>query len=287
MAKILKDKDWVYIHNLTGALQLNGKLGQVGQFHQDKDRYEVFVPDLEENKFTGDNIAKLFNDAESRFDKPTLKIDHESLARLFRDLDNRSHVKLIKRENLKCYEKKEQLVKCVLVHPTGGYGGGYGETEEVWYPKEHPMFRCTHSRGNSPLAEHCGFPLFICQYPCDRNKHSREKYDNQFATYMKISLESGLAGAQWQSYVGHVIVFRPQTNNEELLSPKHLGSVDCDILWDFSNMIIDISGDMYDDMEKTQRRIRKASSPEAFVKYVVNYGLRCPGGFELNNILQR
>ena len=104
---------------------------------------------------------------------------------LFRQEGLPHNVKLIKPENLSPYEKTD-LIECQYVNP----GHPFGRMESRFFPKEHPIFRL--DVGNSPVFKRCGFPLVVVRYPYNRSVHPREKYDNQFATYLLIGKNHAL-----------------------------------------------------------------------------------------------
>ena len=272
MGEVLRDfknGDWVYMKSLTGAVHLNGKLGQIVRYLAGKGRYEVFVPDLPENKFSEKNVTKLLDGVGP--------IDHAGFAKLFQDVNpKRALVKLVRSINLELYEKKD-LVLCQMVLPQAG--GGLGDCMDKWFPREHPMFRPSNFQGNSPVFERCEFPIYCCQYPCDRNANARAAYDNQFATYMKITMEEGLAPQAWQQYVGPVLVFRPQNGEAH----QHISNVDIGILWDFANNILDKWGDGFW-LPEVKQRVRDACSKNCLTNYVRNT-CRSPGMLRRQNIV--
>ena len=46
-----KMEDWVWIEGLNGAKELNGKLGQIVKYNEEKQRYQVFIPGADSNGF--------------------------------------------------------------------------------------------------------------------------------------------------------------------------------------------------------------------------------------------
>ena len=58
MESHFKKDDWIWIEGLQGAKDLNGKLGQIVKFNKEKQRYEVFIPDLDSHKFSKESLSK-------------------------------------------------------------------------------------------------------------------------------------------------------------------------------------------------------------------------------------
>ena len=86
-----KIDSWIWIHGLEKAKELNGKLGQIIKFNSEKQRYEVFIPNID---------CKL-----EPLSKVILKTpqDDNQIRKLFPQKDETSMVgmKLIKSDNLK------------------------------------------------------------------------------------------------------------------------------------------------------------------------------------------
>ena len=167
-------------------------------------------------------------------------------------------MKPIKVENLKGYEGK--LVECQYIEP----GHPFGRVKSVGYPEEHPMF--TVSFGNTPVLNRCGFPLVIVRYPYNRQIRPRSHYDNQFATYMLINVQSGFAPPEWQSYVGPVLAYRPQPEDQYV---QHFSRLDFEIVWDFLSGILDQFGE--DEIPLPDRDFRFEKLRDFTKNYCLNY----------------
>ena len=59
-----------------------------------------------------------------------------------------------------------------------------------------------------PVPRLCGIPLMVAKVRPFIELGDRSTYDNQWATYLLISPESGFAPPEWQSYVGPVVAYR-------------------------------------------------------------------------------
>ena len=163
-----KKDSWVWIEGLNGAKELNGTLGQIVKYSEERQRYQVFVPGHDSNGFGNFYLEKnwVSNAILAK------KQDDAKIRKLFQWEDETtstgSHMKLIKLENLKVYEGK--LVECQYVEP----GHPFGRFHSYWYPREHPMF--TVKEGNTPVLNRCGFPLIIVRYPVNRQIRPRSHY---------------------------------------------------------------------------------------------------------------
>ena len=164
-----KMEDWVWIEGLNGAKELNGKLGQIVKYSEERQRYYVFVPGHDSNGFGN------FYSEKNWVSKAILanKQDDAKIRKLF--LSPGCHMKLIEPENLKGYEGK--LVECQYVEP----GHPFGRFHRYWYPREHPMF--TVKEGNTPVLNRCGFPLIIVRYPYNRQNRPRVKNSREPAMF--------------------------------------------------------------------------------------------------------
>ena len=255
MESQFKKDSWVWIGGLKGAKELNGTLGQIVKFNEEKQRYQVFIPGVDSNGFNFDE-----NSVSSAI--LAKKQDDAKIRKLFQWKDETTstgcHMKLIKVENLKGYEGK--LVECQYVEP----GHPFGRVKSVGYPEEHPMF--TVSFGNTPVLNRCGFPLVIVRYPYNRQIRPRSHYDNQFATYMLINVLSGFAPPEWQSYVGPVLAYRPQTEDQYV---QHFSSLDFEIVWDFLSGILDQFGE--DEIPLPDRDFRFEKLRDFTKNYCLNY----------------
>ena len=124
--KFMKEGSWIWIGGLQGAKDLNGKLGEIVKFNKDKQRYEVFIPDIERDAFS----------------KSILDI-----RKVFRQEDESSLIgmKLIKPENLKPYYGNHNLqggklvecqyVSCPATRNNLQQGPPYGPVQSRWYPR--------------------------------------------------------------------------------------------------------------------------------------------------------
>ena len=255
MESQFKKDSWVWIAGLKGAKELNGTLGQIVKFNEEKQRYQVFIPGVDSNGFHFDE-----NSVSSAI--LAKKQDDAKIRKLFQWKDETTstgcHMKLIKVENLKGYEGK--LVECQYVEP----GHPFGRVKSVGYPEEHPMFAVNF--GNTPVLNRCGFPLVIVRYPYNRQIRPRSHYDNQFATYMLINVLSGFAPPEWQSYVGPVLAYRPQTEDQYV---QHFSSLDFEIVWDFLSGILDQFGE--DEIPLPDRDFRFEKLRDFTKNYCLNY----------------
>ena len=238
---------WVVLQNLQGSPELNGCLGQVFDYLEEKGRYEVFLPEVPDYltsvadaarafeltqfgfglDFFGDDGAILAHDAIMRELCPALTDD------AFRSTHQRCQHKLLKLENLAPYEGEfaEAMVVCSSRFPP------CGKWEEVKLPVEHPIF-ATCMVGNSPVFELYGVPFAIARLPCNRSL-DRAECQNQAATFLKIHPTSGFAPMTWQDYVGPVLIFRPRATDSR---PKPLSSFDLEIVWEIITNLIDSYG---------------------------------------------
>ena len=144
--------------------------------------------------------------------------------------------KLIKPENLRVYDKGP-LVECLL-HDVGQ---PLMRMSPMFFPREHPMFRCSEGQrlGTCPIFGYQGdFPLVCVKYPCDRKRFGQSHYDNPFGTIIHAEVVSGLAAPKWQSYVGPVLVWRPQGLLPEEPN-RNLSDVDAEIVWDWIYNLMD------------------------------------------------
>jgi hypothetical protein len=179
MESQFKKDSWVWIAGLKGAKELNGKLGQIVKYNEEKQRYQVFIPGVDSNGFNNFDKNWVSNAILAK------KQDDAKIRKLFQWEDETTltgcHMKLIKLENLKGYEGK--LVECQYVEP----GHPFGRFHSYWYPREHPMF--TVKEGNTPVLNRCGFPLIIVRYPDNRQKRPRSHYVRTSSSH--VSTNSG------------------------------------------------------------------------------------------------
>ena len=258
MESQFKKDSWVWIAGLNGAKELNGKLGQIVKYSEERQRYQVFVPGHDSNGF-----GNFYSEKNWVSDAILAKKQEDAkIRKLFQWEDETtltgSHMKLIKLQNLKVYEGK--LVECQYVGP----GQPFGRVKSYGYPREHPMF--TVNFGNTPVLNRCGFPLIIVRYPDNRQKRPRSHYDNQFGTYMLINVHSGFAPPEWQSYVGPVLAYRPQTEDQYV---QHFSSLDFEIVWDFLSGILDQFGE--DEIPVAGRDFRFEKLRDFTKNYCLNY----------------
>jgi len=235
-----KNGSWIWVHGLEKAKDLNGKLGQIIDFNKEKQRFEVFIPNIDLkieplSKALVDNLRICISISKVILKTPQ---DDDQIRKLFHQKDEPSMagMKLIKPDNLKVY--KGQLIECQYIST----GQPFGPFESQWYPREHPMF-LVKDDGNSPVLKRCGFPLVVVRFPYNRKIHPRKHYDNQFATYMLIDAHSGFAPKEWQSYVGPILVYRPLQASKAGNKIQHFNSADLGIIWDFMCNVLDRYGD--------------------------------------------
>ena len=172
MESQFKKDSWVWIAGLNGAKELNGKLGQIIKYSEERQRYQVFIPGHDSNGFGNFYSEKNWvSDAIL-----TKEQDDAKIRKLFQWEDETtstgSHMKLIKLENLKVYEGK--LVECQYVEGQSYKTANrlaFDSFKSYWYPIEHPMFAV--KEGNTPILNRCEFPLIIVRYPDNRQKRPR------------------------------------------------------------------------------------------------------------------
>lgn len=105
-------QSWVWIKDLQKINprfgQLNGKLGQIIGYDKIKQRYQVFVPDLDSNEFDKDSLTNFI----------LVKQDDKKIRRLFAEFTTQAFIKSLvelKDKNLKEYDGI--LVECQYVPP--------------------------------------------------------------------------------------------------------------------------------------------------------------------------
>ena len=105
-------QSWVWIKDLQRINSkfgpLNGKLGQIVGYDGIKQCYQVFVPDLDSNRFDKDSVTDLI----------LVKQDDQKIRKLFAEFTTKYFSKSmteIKDENLKDYDGI--LVECQYVPP--------------------------------------------------------------------------------------------------------------------------------------------------------------------------
>jgi len=219
---------------------LNGTLGQIVKYSEERQRYQVFVPGHDSNGFGNFYLEKnwVSNAILAK------KQDNAKIRKLFQWEDETtstgSHIKLIKLENLKVYEGK--LVECQYVASQP-----FASFKSYWYPREHPMF--TVKEGNTPILNRCGFPLIIVRSPDNRPKRSQPPKDNQFEPTLFFAelladVHTGLVPPEWGDHVGPILAYRPQhhhtrgTQVEGQSDVQHFNSLDVEIVWAFMSTIM-------------------------------------------------
>jgi len=112
---------------------------------------------------------------------------------------------LIKRANLQPIPDDETVRVCRLA--AGGehrFVGGYIQ-DTRW-----PLAKLeTMPYDVSPVSTKLGFPLRVTRVEPRSELRERVAYDNQWATFLMIQTQSGIAADTWQSHVGPVVVWRP------------------------------------------------------------------------------
>ena len=105
-------QSWVWIKDLQKVNprfgQLNGKVGQIIGYDNVKQRYQVFVPDLDSNGFDKDSLTNFI----------LVKQDDKKIRRLFAEFTTQAFIKSLvelKDKNLKEYDGI--LVECQYVPP--------------------------------------------------------------------------------------------------------------------------------------------------------------------------
>ena len=95
---------------------------------------------------------------------------------------------------------------CVGEVGLGGYPDRY---RHVLYPRQHSMFDVP-KEGTCPVPALLGVPLCIVKTPTNLPSNAeRQRFDNQWATWLNIDPATGFAGFEWQSFVGSVMIYRP------------------------------------------------------------------------------
>mmetsp|Transcript_65972 Transcript_65972/g.136604 ORF Transcript_65972/g.136604 Transcript_65972/m.136604 type:complete len:257 (-) Transcript_65972:214-984(-) len=114
--------------------------------------------------------------------------------------------KLIKKENLKPIDDAETVQVCRLAAKgESQFIGGYIQNTR-W-----PRAILSSMPGTvSPISVKLGFPLHVTRVQARSKLSDRAEFDNQWATYMLIDPRSGFAPDEWQSFVGPVVVWRPE-----------------------------------------------------------------------------
>ena len=167
-------------------------------------------------------------------------------------VDGIKDIRLIKPDNLQDIPA-ENLVKVCRIP----CGGERGEPEVLLFPKSHSLFRDNNNRGNSPAMALCGLPLIVKQTTPRRRLQEPVDYDNQWATWLMIEPMSGLAPPKWQSYVGPVLVYRPNALD--------LSVDDMVVIHDFLYELMDCYGDGPDFEPQSEL------NPDSFHEHVSNF----------------
>ena len=240
-----KKDSWVWITGLNGAKELNGMLGQIVKYSEERQRYQVFVPGHDSNGFGNFYLEKNWVSDAILANKQ----DIAKIRKLFQWEDETtstgSHMKLIKLENLKVYDGK--LVECQYVASQP-----FASFKSYWYPREHPMF--TVKEGNTPILNRCGFPLIIVRSPNNRPIRSQPPKDNQFEPTLFFAelladVQTGLVPPEWEDQLGPILAYRPQ--HHHFLGPQigdqsdvqHFNSLDGEIVWDFMSNVMMLFGE--------------------------------------------
>lgn len=118
------------------------------------------------------------------------------------------------------------------------------------YPRIHPMFSEASSAGTAPVMDLFGVPLVIQQIPPVVPLRERVDYDNQWATFFMIDPVTGFAPPKWQSFIGPVLVYRPEG--------MHLSMDDICVLNDVIYRLLDKygDGDVVPSRDITPRRVQ-------------------------------
>ena len=90
---VFKEDSWIWIHGLEKAKDLNGRLGQIVNFNTEKQRYEVFIPNVDRKI---ESLSKVILKTPQ---------DDDQIRKLFPQKDEplMTGMKLIKPDNLKVW----------------------------------------------------------------------------------------------------------------------------------------------------------------------------------------
>lgn len=155
--------------------------------------------------------------------------------------------KLIKRSNLQPISDAETVCVCrIAAAGEDTFSGGY--IQDTRWPLA--MLEAM-PYAISPVSVRLGFPLRLTRVEPRSELRKRSDYDNQWATYLMIQVESGLAVDAWQSQVGPVVVWRPGSA---------VSSDDMCLLNDFLSNLLDRYSD--DEAFRPERDI----TPEAWAR---------------------